>query len=258
MAGRHHKTTVDYFPHYINHGQTIFILESLYGNDGYAAWFKLLELLGSAENHFIDINNPETKAFVQAKMNLKEDVFKSFLKSLCSLNAIVADIFDTYGIIFSENFVSNLSSLYARRGISSLTKEAVLDLCKHQYPEKPISTGEKPQSKVKYSKGKESKVKEEYCPAKSVQTNPNLKKDVLDDFNQVFGTGYKPSTEAIAKLINARIAEGHTLEDFKLVHQKMKQAWEHDPKMKSYLRPQTLYTGKFSSYMHYQVSAAAL
>ena len=43
------KLTVDYFPHIINQGKTIFIIENNYGNDGYAFWFKLLELLGATD-----------------------------------------------------------------------------------------------------------------------------------------------------------------------------------------------------------------
>lgn len=40
------KQTVDYFPHFVKGGRTIFILENKFGNDGYAFWFKLLEILG--------------------------------------------------------------------------------------------------------------------------------------------------------------------------------------------------------------------
>ena len=41
------KQTVDYFPHIIKQGKTMTILENRFGNDGYAFWFKLLEILGS-------------------------------------------------------------------------------------------------------------------------------------------------------------------------------------------------------------------
>ena len=46
---RPRKAVVDYFPHYVNHGKTLFILEQKYGNDGYAFWFKLLEMLGGSD-----------------------------------------------------------------------------------------------------------------------------------------------------------------------------------------------------------------
>jgi hypothetical protein len=33
------------------------IIENKFGNDGYSIWFKLLEQLGKANNHFIDISD---------------------------------------------------------------------------------------------------------------------------------------------------------------------------------------------------------
>jgi hypothetical protein len=43
---REQRRDVDYFPHECNHGRKMHIIESKYGNNGYAAWFKLLEELG--------------------------------------------------------------------------------------------------------------------------------------------------------------------------------------------------------------------
>ncbi len=49
------KQTVDYFPHFVKGGRTIFILENKFGNDGYAFWFKLLEILGESEGIFLTL-----------------------------------------------------------------------------------------------------------------------------------------------------------------------------------------------------------
>ncbi|MGK0841011.1 hypothetical protein ACRE5W_28210, partial [Klebsiella pneumoniae] len=61
------KQTVDYFPHYVNSGKTLFILEKRYENNGYAFWFKVLELLGSTNGHIIDSRNPDEWEFLLAK-----------------------------------------------------------------------------------------------------------------------------------------------------------------------------------------------
>ena len=50
------KNKVDYFPHVTQTGKTIAILEARWGNDGYAFWFKTLELLGSSEGFSYDCN----------------------------------------------------------------------------------------------------------------------------------------------------------------------------------------------------------
>src|SRR3972149_1643136 len=77
--------------------------------------------------------------------------------------------------------------------------------------------------------------------------------EIIQDINTVLGTCYKTTPVAmdIKKLINARFKDGCTIEDFKAVHRKMFKAWNDDPKMKPFLRPQTLYTGKFTSYLNY-------
>lgn len=76
-------------------------------------------------------------------------------------------------------------------------------------------------------------------------------KEIIHDFNTVYDSNYKiPPTAEIGKLIANRLKEGFKLEDFKKVHRNMKAEWSNDEKMCSYLRPQTLYTGKFESYLN--------
>jgi uncharacterized phage protein (TIGR02220 family) len=84
-------------------------------------------------------------------------------------------------------------------------------------------------------------------------THSLARAEIIEDLNQILGTKYKPNTDAIKKLINGRLNEGHTLEDFKHVH-RVKHAEWHGTDMQKFLRPQTLYTGKFSSYLN-QITA---
>jgi|GEM_PF-5083066 len=80
--------------------------------------------------------------------------------------------------------------------------------------------------------------------------------EIVKDFNSVMGRHYRHNTVDIQVLIRARWNDGFRLEDFKIVHRKMKAAWGRDPKMKKYLRPHTLYTRKFQSYLNYEVDEA--
>ena len=77
--------------------------------------------------------------------------------------------------------------------------------------------------------------------------------EIIKDINGLLGTSYSinPVAENIKKLINGRFSDGATFEDFKIVHRKMYKAWNNDSKMKPFLRPQTLYTGRFSSYLNW-------
>jgi len=72
--------------------------------------------------------------------------------------------------------------------------------------------------------------------------------EIINDLNNILNTTYKESKKT-KELIQARLNEGFTAEDFKTVHRKMLRAWGADPKMVKYLRPMTLYSNKFESYL---------
>jgi hypothetical protein len=125
------KATVDFFPHYCNHKKTMFIIEGRYGNDGYAAWFKILEVLGISEGHYINCNDYSSYAFLIAKTNLQEDRFLEIVNLLAEINAIDADLWTKKKIIWSQNFVDNLDEVYSRRKIEKPSIETIgVDLSK--------------------------------------------------------------------------------------------------------------------------------
>jgi uncharacterized phage protein (TIGR02220 family) len=83
----------------------------------------------------------------------------------------------------------------------------------------------------------------------SMSGKPDVVREVLDDLNALTGKAYKATTKAFRQMIQARIAEGHTLDDFKRAHRNMIAKWSNDPKMVRYLRPATLYqASKFDCY----------
>lgn len=119
--GRLKKIGVDYFPHDTKSGKTMFTLESQYGNDGYAFWFKLLELLGVQENHAYDCNKPADWLFLIAKTKVTEEQAEGILNTLAQLDAIDAELWEQK-IIWSQNFVDRLTEVYRKRGTDAPTK----------------------------------------------------------------------------------------------------------------------------------------
>ena len=117
--GRPRKQTVDYFPHYSNasSGKTLFILQSKFKNDGYAFWFKLLELLAGSEGHYYDYNRPEDWQFLLAKTAVSEDTAINILNTLVTLAAIDKDLAKKK-IIWVQNLLNNIADVYKRRQIS--------------------------------------------------------------------------------------------------------------------------------------------
>jgi hypothetical protein len=153
--GRSIKATVDYFPHDTNCGarRTVETLNLKYGNDGYAVWFKILELLGNSNGLHFDFSDAADWEYFVAKMNVPEEKLDDILRTVVRLGAIDKDLFESK-ILWVQNFVDRLTTLWDRRIGGP--------------PEKPVSNGinvinddENAQSKEKESKeSKESKEKE--------------------------------------------------------------------------------------------------
>lgn len=78
----------------------------------------------------------------------------------------------------------------------------------------------------------------------------SIHKDVIEYLNEKIGAKYKASSAINKRLIDARVKEGYTLDDFKQVIDNKVAAWAQDQKMSKYLRPQTLFGTKFESYLN--------
>ena len=74
--------------------------------------------------------------------------------------------------------------------------------------------------------------------------------EIISYLNQRIGSHYKANTKKTVSLINARLKEGFTVDDFKTVIDVKAAQWENDPKMAEYLRPQTLFSGNFEAYLN--------
>ena len=72
--------------------------------------------------------------------------------------------------------------------------------------------------------------------------------EVVAALNEAAGTHYRASSAKTRRLIRARWAEGYRLEDFRAVAETMAERWGRDPKMRAYLRPETLFGPKFEGY----------
>lgn len=72
---------------------------------------------------------------------------------------------------------------------------------------------------------------------------------VINYLNDKADKSYKSTTQKTKSLINARIRDGFTLDDFKKVIDTKTQQWKTNADMNKYLRPETLFGTKFESYL---------
>ncbi len=175
MKGRPAKTTVDYFPHQTASKKTIFTLESLYKNDGYAFWFKLLEILGSTENHCFCFEKTSDWLFLVARTGVDAEKAELILQTLVDLEAIDHELY-LQKKIWSCNFVRGLLPVYDKRST--------------EIPSKPTLRGEKsierekiPQSKVEQSKGKYIAIATRLKDILLLRKSKNISKATLLDWS---------------------------------------------------------------------------
>lgn len=128
---RPQKFTIDYFPHIVNGGKTMLILQNEFGNDGYAFWFKLLELLCNSDGQVFDYNNQASWRLLLAITLVSEDIVIKILQLLADLNAIDPEL-HREKIIWSQSLVENLELVYRRRSTG--------------IPEKPVIVSNNPPS----------------------------------------------------------------------------------------------------------------
>lgn len=143
---RPRKQTVDYFPHVVVSGKTMFVLEAQFGNDGYAFWFKLLELLGSTDGHVYDCRNPADWQFLLAKTRVEEDKAHKILELLSNLHAIDVELWEQK-VIWCQNFVDNITDAYKNRRAKPPEKPDVFSF----YEQKPTREGVSTDRNYQYS-----------------------------------------------------------------------------------------------------------
>ena len=84
---------------------------------------------------------------------------------------------------------------------------------------------------------------------KTKKDNPPYE-EIIDYLNVKVGKNFKATTKTHQSKINGRWREGYRLDDFKQVIDNKVKQWGNDPNMDKYLRPDTLFSTKFESYLN--------
>jgi len=161
------KRVIDFFPHMTEHGKTIYVLESQFGNNGYAFWFKLLEYLCRQESMSFNAKNTAELLFLAAKTSLSEDKIVEMLNLLAELDAIDPDLWETYRIVWVQNLIDNLNEVWRKRSGDSPKKPHSATESKNfsrnehlrdgNQESKDVSGVNNPQSRVEESREKKRK-----------------------------------------------------------------------------------------------------
>jgi len=176
----------------------MYILEQRYGNDGYAFWFKLLEMLGQSEGHLLDLNEEANLEFLHAKTRQNEVFTLEILDLLARLGAIDKDLWQGK-IVWSQNFVDGIADVYRNRRVDLPVKPDF-------YSQKPTSNGISTCNLQTESRiGEESKVKESKVNNIGIELPEWIDKGLWNDYIEMRKKQKKPPTNGAIKLIVDRL-----------------------------------------------------
>ena len=78
--------------------------------------------------------------------------------------------------------------------------------------------------------------------------------EIIKYLNEKTGSHFKPTSKSTQRLINGRLSENYTIEDFKYVIDVKTNEWKDNTKMSKYLTPDTLFNAsKFEKYRNQQM-----
>lgn len=145
------KSGLDYFPHDTDavNDEKVEALRMLYGNDGYAFYFILLERIYRTPDGELDVSDAETIQILSRKIEVTLEKFNKMLKTALKKGCFDSEKYYNVKVLTSPGIKKRIQPVKTKR----------LKM-KEKYKEKLVSDAETPQKpdKGKESKGKESKV----------------------------------------------------------------------------------------------------
>jgi len=191
------------------------------------------------------------------------------------MQVLLVIIRETYGYqrksadISYKQFIirTGLKKQNISRALTKLKESAIIKVIKKDYLKFKTYCINKNYDQWKRSSKKITVIKKDYKRSSKKITLPikEIKKEYIVEYERIInylnkkaGKNFKASSKNTQNLINARLNEGYTPEDFETVINN-KAEWVNDNKMSKFFRPLTLFGTKFESYLNekpkYQAAA---
>ena len=217
------KEGMDYFPHDTDavNDEKIEALRLLYGNDGYAFYFILLERIYRTKEFELDVSDAETQQILARKVGVNLEVFQQMLETSLKRGCFDREEYENRGVLTSEGIQKRAGVVVEKREKmrSKYRNDKVSEVSDAETTQE---TGvETPQSKVKESKEKKSKEKNkkikyaefvsleqsEYDKLVEQHGEESVKEmiNVLDNYKGANGKKYKSDYRAILTWVVDRV-----------------------------------------------------
>lgn len=238
------KEGLEYFPldTDIDQDEKIIVVIAKYGMRGFGVIVRLMMEV-YRNGYFYHWTEKEQYVF-SMKIVETPDFVNEVVQECLKWGFFHQELYDRYGILTSKGFQKRfLLAVNRRKGVSikqeyDLVKEVDVD-------NNSVNDDINPENDDNNTT-KEKKVKE-----KKRNKDNNVYVEILSYLNEKAGKNFSHKSEANKKLINGRMNEGRTVDDFKRVIDVKCEEWLQDDRMSQYLRPATLFSQKnFENYVN--------
>lgn len=225
------KITTDIFD-----DEKILLIESMPAADSIIViWFKLLCLAGKQNNSGVFM--------MSNRVAYTDEMLATIFRRDVNTVRLALNTFEQFGMIEIVDGVLTIPNWGKHQNLDQLeAKKEYMRGYMRTYREKQKLLTCKTNSKSKVSEADKNKNKN--------RIDKDIYISIVDFLNEKAGTAYKATSKKTQSLINARISEGFSLDDFKRVIENMCAEWLGNDKMQPYLRPETLFGTKFESYLN--------
>ena len=208
------------------------IIEEMENGKDYILFY--LKMLLESIDHEGELRFSETIPYDEKMLsvitNTNIDIVRSAMKVFVVLNML--EILDDNTIYMAEvKKLTGCETEYAKK--------------KREYRQKLLET----KQTEDIVETKKDNVRQEIEKEKELEKDKEIYKHIVDYLNEKVGTHYRATNKTTQKHINARLKEGYTYDDFKIVIDKKCAEWK-GTSMEQYLRPETLFGTKFENYLN--------
>lgn len=238
--------------------EKILLIESLPEGDAILIiWFKLLCLAGKQNNSGVFMLND--------KIPYTEEMLSTIFRRPLQLTRLALKTFENFGMIEIINNTVVIPNWKKHQSLDALEKKRIYNrnyMKKKREEQKALvassihsSTTGSPTSSPTVAESSrtdididiDKDIKDIYSPAEAEPCIPY--QEIVEHLNKVTNSNYRHTTKKTQSLIRARWQEGNRLDDYKKVIDTMWEEWGGTD-MEKYLRPETLFSPKFESYLN--------
>lgn len=204
-------------------------------------WFKLLCMAGKQNNGGVLMMND--------KIAYTDEMLATIFRRPLTTVRLALQTFENFGMIEIVSGAITIPNWEKHQNLVKLERakeQNRMRVAAHRERQKALVIGNDYNTVTPITSNAAEEDKEE---DKDKEKRKEIYTAVISRLNEKAGTSYRASSKATQGHINARLAEGYTAEDFFTVIDKKCAEWR-GTEMEKYLRPETLFGGKFENYLN--------